>query len=70
MLPQPKQSFFPSQDDAELEGLLCLAAALQAREQKTPKPAAERRPFPEPTFLRGLQALLKGLRRPQRIRAA
>jgi hypothetical protein len=54
MLPQPNPSFCATEGDAELEWLLCLAAAIQAREQQAAKPAAERQPPPEPTFLSGL----------------
>jgi hypothetical protein len=70
MLPEPNLSFIDTQDDSELEWLLCLASALQAREQQLAKSAAKRQPPPEPTLLQGLKALLKGLRRPERIRAA
>jgi hypothetical protein len=70
MLPQPNTSFFPTPDDSELEWLLCLAAAVQAREKQQAELAAKDEPTSEPTFLRSLQALLKGLRKSERIRAA
>ena len=70
MVPEPNQSSLAMQSDAELECYLSLAAALQAHEQQPATFAAERWPPPEPTFLRELQALLKGLRRAERNRAA
>jgi hypothetical protein len=70
MLPQPKKAFLDSQSDAELECLLFLAAALQAREQQGARLAAELHPPQGPTFLGGLQAFWKGLRRPDRNGAA
>lgn len=70
MLSEPNQSPLATQSDAELECYLCLAAALQALQQRPAKFAAERRPPHDPTFLRGLQALLKGLRRAERNRTA
>jgi hypothetical protein len=51
MLPQPNPSFCATEVDAELEWLLCLASAMQAREKQTAKSAAEHKPPPEPTFL-------------------
>ena len=70
MLPQSNPSFFTTSDDTELEWLLCLAAAMQAREKQTAKSADESQPSPEPKHLRGLQGFLKGLRKQQRIDAA
>lgn len=54
MLPQTNPSFCASESDAELEWLLCLASALQARGKQTAKSAAERQPPPGSKFLRGL----------------
>ena len=70
MPPKPSQPFSATQSDAELEWLLCLAAALQTHQREFSKPTVERLPPPGPSFLRGLQTLLKGLRRPERTRAA
>ena len=68
MLPQPNQSSPVSQTDAELECYLCLAAALQANEPNQAV-AVERLNPSAPAFLRGLQTLLKGLRKSARPRA-
>ena len=43
MLPQTNPSFCASESDAELEWLLCLASALQARGKQTAKSVAELR---------------------------
>jgi hypothetical protein len=67
MLPNSSPSVL-AKPDAELEWLLCLAAALQARQKQPAKVAAEFRPAPEPTFRRRLQSFLK--RGTQRIPAA
>ena len=70
MLPQPTQQSFTTQNDAEFECYLCLAAALQALQKRPMKFASEYRPpHEELTFLRVLQALLKGLRGTERNRA-
>jgi hypothetical protein len=66
MLPDP--SPLPiARPDAELEWLLCLAAALQSRQNQPVILAAEKK-SPEPTIRRRLQALLR--RGTQRIPAA
>ncbi len=70
MVPQPKQSSAATPSDAEFEWLLCLAAAMQAREQESAKIATGDRPAPQPRFLHVLRALVKGLHKPQRNRAA
>jgi len=67
MFPKSSPSFLAN-PDAELEWLLCLAAALQARQKEPPKLTAEYRPSPEHTLRRRLQSLLK--RGTQRIPAA
>ena len=46
MLPEYNPSFSGMQDDTELEWLLCLASALQARDQQAAEPAAEGLPLP------------------------
>ena len=70
MLTQPNQSSYASQNDAELDCLLFLAAAIQARKLQQEKIAPELQETPKPTFLSGLQDFLKGLRRADRNRAA
>ena len=74
MMPQPNHPSPASQPatqiDAELECYLCLAAAAQACPPQPTKLATERRTPSEPAFLRGLHALLKGLRRSERNRVA
>jgi hypothetical protein len=70
MLPQPKQPPSPKPNDAEFEWLLCLAAARQAREQEPAWIATGHRSAPQPRFLHGLRALMKGLQKPRRNRAA
>jgi hypothetical protein len=50
MRPKRIVSFFAAESDAELEWLLCLAAALQAREQRAEKLAAKRKQPPKPTL--------------------
>jgi hypothetical protein len=70
MLPQPKQPSSPTLNDAELEWLLCLAAARQARELQSAKIATGHHHAPQPRFLHGLRALVKGLHKPQRNRVA
>jgi hypothetical protein len=65
---QPKKSPLDLQSDAELECLLFLAAALQAREQQGMGLAAELEPPQAPTFLGELQAIWKGLRKPNHKR--
>jgi hypothetical protein len=54
MRPNPTQPSFGTEEDAELEWLLCLAAALQAREQQAKKLEAEQGKAPESTLLQGL----------------
>jgi len=65
---QPKNSLLDLQSDAELECLLFLAAALQAREQQGVQLAADSEPPQASTFLGELQAMWNGLRKrtPQR----
>jgi hypothetical protein len=58
MLPKSSPSFLVN-PDAELEWLLCLAAALQSRQKQPSKLTAEFQPSPEPTLRRRLQSLLK-----------
>jgi hypothetical protein len=65
MSTQPKNSLLNLQSDAELECLLFLAAALQAREQQGAELAADSPPPQAPTFLGELQALWNGLRKPK-----
>lgn len=69
MLRQPNPSFCVNPDDAEFEWLLCLSAAIQARERPA-KPAPESQPPLELNLRSRLQVLLKGLRGGQGIRAA
>jgi hypothetical protein len=66
----PKKSLLDLQSDAELECLLFLAAALQAREQQGAELASDSQPPEAPTFLGGLQAIWKGLRKPNRKQTA
>jgi hypothetical protein len=47
MLPEYYPSFSGIQDDTEIEWLLCLASALQARHQQTATPAVEGQPLPQ-----------------------
>ena len=70
MLSEPNPQFVAAHDDAELEWLLCLASAVQARNQQTAKAAATPQAPPEATLFQELKELLKGLRRPERTRAA
>ncbi len=70
MLPQSKPSFFETSNDAELEWLLCLASALQARHNRPARLAAESHSLPEPRPKSGRQDPLKGRRWNQRISAA
>jgi len=70
MVPQPKPSYFASPDDAELEWLLCLAAAIQTREQPQRTFEPECKPLPPQSFRTKLQSILKGLRGSERFRAA
>jgi len=65
---QPEKSLFDLQSDAELECLLFLAAAMQAREQQGVELAADSQPPQAPTFLGELQALWNGLRKPNNKR--
>jgi hypothetical protein len=69
MAPEPNPPLVDAQDDAELEWLLCLASALQAREQPAAESHAQRQP-PEATLDQELKGSLKELRRPERIRMA
>jgi hypothetical protein len=70
MFPQLKQPSSLTLNDAEFEWLLCLAAARQARELQSGKIAAGHHRAPQPRFLHGLCALVKGLHKSQRNRAA
>ncbi len=70
MVPKPNASYFAPAADAELEWLLCLAAAMQAREKQPKKFKTESQPPPKPRFWSRLQDLLKGLRGSERLRAA
>ena len=67
---QPKKPLLDLQSDAELECLLFLTAALQAREQQGAELAADSQPPQAPTFLDELQAIWKGLRKPNRKQPA
>jgi hypothetical protein len=67
---QPKKPLLDLQSDAELECLLFLAAAFQAREHEGAELAAELEQPQAPTLLGGLQALWKGLRKPNRKQTA
>jgi len=69
MRPEPNQSSPTAQNDAELECYLCLAAAQQASQPQPAKLATKYWLTREPAFLRGLQSLLKGLRRAGRQRS-
>jgi hypothetical protein len=66
MLSQAEPFFSANPEDAEFEWLLCLAAAVQARERPE-KSAPEGQPPPQPNLRSRLQALLKGLRGGQGI---
>jgi hypothetical protein len=46
MLGQPNPTFRATEGDAELEWLLCLASAIQAREQQAAKSAGKGQPHP------------------------
>jgi hypothetical protein len=70
MFPQPKQPSPPTLNHAEFEWLLCLSAARQARELQSAKIAAGHHHAPQPRFLHGLRALMKGLHKSRRNRAA
>ena len=67
---QPKKSLLDLQSDAELECLLFLAAALQAREQQGVELAPDSQPPQAPTFFGELQAMWKGFRKPNRKHTA
>ena len=67
---QPKKPLLDLQSDAELECLLFLAAALQAREHEGAELAADPQPLQAPTFLGKLQAIWKGLRKSNRKQTA
>jgi hypothetical protein len=70
MVPLPKKPSSTAPSDAEFEWLLCLSAARQAREQESARMATGNPPAPQPRFLHVLRALVKGLYKPQRNRAA
>jgi hypothetical protein len=70
MWPKRTQPCFASENDAEFEWLLCLAAALQGRKREAEKAAAERRRPSKSTLLRGLEFWPLGLRRGDGIRTA
>ena len=70
MLPQPKQPSSPTPNHAEFEWLLCLSAARQAREPQSAKIAIGHHHAPQPRFLHGLRALMKGLQKSRRNRVA
>jgi len=71
MSPEPSSlAPLPPLRDAELEWLLCLTAAFRSCEHQTANLADEGRLPSRLTSLAGLRALLKGLWRAERKRAA
>jgi len=70
MLSEPTLASIACKRDAELEWLLCLAAAHQVSRLQQEKFADEDHRHFQSAFLRGLQALFKGLRRTEWKRAA
>jgi hypothetical protein len=69
MLSEPTLASLATKRDAELEWLLCLAAAHQVFRLQQEKFADEDHRYFQSAFLRGLQALFKGLRRTEWKRA-
>jgi hypothetical protein len=70
MLPKPTLSFLATKRDAELEWLLCLAAAYLVSQPRPVNFADDGRSHSQPAFLRGLLALFKRVRSAERKRAA
>lgn len=70
MFPQPTRPSSATRSDADFEWLLCLAATRQAREKESARMATGDHRAPQPRFLHVLRALVKGLHKPQRNRAA
>jgi hypothetical protein len=70
MLPDPILSSLATNRDVELEWLLCLATAYQVCQPHPEKFADEGRRYFQSRFLRGLQALSRGLRWTERKHAA
>ena len=70
MLSKPTRVSLACNRDAELEWLLCLAAAHQVSQPQQEKFADEDRRHFQLAFLRGLQALFKRVHQAERKRAA
>jgi hypothetical protein len=70
MLSKPTRVSLATNHDAELEWLLCLAAAYQVLPPQKEKFADQDRRHYESGFLRGVQDLLKSMRWRERKRVA